>query len=141
MKIEFFETEVGLNKKAAQGGIYHIELLDVKTGQAISLYIGESVWCIERCGTHLYKLFNNPNYLGLTEDDLTNNNLCLRFSMLEEIDNKKSILGVGSYKKIELEYIKDKKPLTQLRTSDRQIRNISDKVKKVQDEMKRYKFI
>ena len=45
MKIEFFETEVGLNKKAAQGGIYHIELLDVKTDQAISLYIGESVWC------------------------------------------------------------------------------------------------
>lgn len=25
MKIEFFETEVGLDKKAAQGGIYHIE--------------------------------------------------------------------------------------------------------------------
>ena len=70
-KIEFFETEVGLDKKAAQGGIYHIELLDVRTGQAISLYIGESVWCIERCGTHLYKLFNNPNYLGLTEEDLT----------------------------------------------------------------------
>lgn len=61
--------------------------------------------------------------------------------MWDQEDNKKSILGVGSYKKIELEYIKDKKPLTQLRTSDRQIRNISDKVKKVQDEMKRYKFI
>ncbi|MBU5428415.1 hypothetical protein KQI41_18660 [Tissierella pigra] len=141
MKIIFFETSEGLDKRAAKGGIYHIELLNNNTGQAISLYIGESVWVIERCGTHLYKFFNDPNYLGLTEDDLINNNLSLRFSMLEKIDNKKSVLGKGSYKKIELEYIKDKKPLTQLRTSDRQIRDINDKVKRVQDEMKKHKFI
>ena len=134
MKIQFFETEKGFDKRAVKGGIYQIELKDTK-GQRIPLYIGESVWITERCGNHLYALYNDPRYFGLTSDDLDNDNLTLVFSVLDEVTEKKSVLGIGKYKDIELKYIKDNNPLTQLDTSDRQIRNIDEKVARVQNEM------
>ncbi|MCI8605161.1 MAG: hypothetical protein HFE79_13635 [Ruminiclostridium sp.] len=134
MKIHFFETKEGFDNRAIKGGVYQIELKGAE-GQIIPLYIGESVWITERCGQHLYALYNNPSYFGLTSDDLNNDNLSLVFSVLGEVTDKKSVLGVGKYKDMELRYIKDNNPLTQLNTSDRQIRNINDKVAKVQNEM------
>lgn len=134
MKIQFFETKEGFDNRAIKGGVYQIELKD-SDGQRIPLYIGESVWITERCGQHLYAFYNNPNYFGLTQSDLDNDNLTLVFSVLDKIEGKKSILGIGKYKDAELRYIKDNNPLTQLKTSDRQIRNIKEKVTKVQNEM------
>lgn len=135
MKIRFFETKEGFDRRAVKGGIYQIELEGA--GQKIPLYIGESVWIAERCGHHLYALYNNPNYFGLTWDDLGNDKLTLIFSVLNEIADNKSILGVETYKEMELKQIKDNNPLTQLSTSDRQIQNIEEKVTRVQSEMKR----
>ncbi len=136
MKIQFFETNEGFDNRAIKGGVYQIELKGVN-GKTIPLYIGESVWITERCGQHLYALYNDPRYFGLTDDDLNNDSLTLVFSVLDEITDKKSILGVGKYKDMELEYIKNNNPLTQLNTSDRQIRDIDEKVTKVQNEMER----
>jgi len=140
MIINFFETTEGLDKRAAKGGIYHVELLKKGAEQSISLYIGESVWVIERCGRHLYAFFENPSYFGLTENDLKNDSLILKFSLLEKIEDKKSVLGIGKYKEAELRYIKDENPITQLSTSDKQISNIDEKVRRVQDEMKKFGF-
>ncbi len=136
MKIQFFETNEGFDNRAIKGGVYQIELKGVN-GKAIPLYIGESVWITERCGQHLYALYNDPRYFGLTDDDLNNDNLTLVFSVLDELKDNKSILGVDKYKDMELEYIRNSNPVTQLNTSDRQIRDISEKVTKVQNEMKR----
>ncbi|SEW00145.1 hypothetical protein [[Clostridium] fimetarium] len=140
MIINFFETAEGLDKRAVQGGIYHVELLKKGEEQAISLYIGESVWIIERCGIHLYAFFENPSYFGLTKIDLEDDSLILKFSFREKIEGKKSVLSIGKYKEAELRYIKEDNPITQLSTSDNQIRNIDEKVRRVQDEMKKFGF-
>ena len=96
---------------------------------------GESVWIASRCGVHLYSLYENPSYVGLEKDDIENDDFILKFSVVETIDDKKSVLGCGQYKELELGAIKDNKPLTQLDTSDRQIKDIEKKVLKVQDEL------
>lgn len=135
MKIEFFKTENGMDLRAVKGGVYQVELL-MDGKDPICLYIGESVWIASRCGAHLYSLYEDPAYFGLTKEDLENECFTLRFSVLNNIDGKKSELGVGSYKKQELEAIKKYKPLTQLETSDRQIRDENDKINKVQEALK-----
>ena len=134
MRIEFFETENGFDNRAVNGGVYQVELL-MEGKEAICLYIGESVWMASRCGKHLYSFYENPNYFGLTMDDLYNDDLTLKFSVVNDINEKKSELGVGSYKEQELDAIKKYGPITQLKTSDRQIHNIETKVKKVQEKM------
>lgn len=139
MKIDFFETDNGMDSKAVGGGVYQIELVMEKR-ESICLYIGESVWIASRCGEHLYSVWEKPEYFGLKEEDLNNDKLTLKFSVLNEIKGKKSELGVGSYKEQELEAIQKYSPLTQLNTSDRQIRNVQDKIKKVQDRMKEKGF-
>ena len=135
MKIDFFETEKGLDSRAIQGGVYQVELL-MEGKEPICLYIGESAWIASRCGIHLFSLYENPAYFGLTEEDLNNEQLTLRFSVIKDIKEKKSTLGVGSYKDQERDEIKKYKPLTQLNTSDRQIRDINEKVRRVQDKLR-----
>ena len=135
MKIEFFETKDGLDPRSVKGGVYHIELIKIGNEQnPISLYIGESAWIANRCGNHLYAFFENPQYFGLTPTNFNDNTLILRFSVLDQIDEKKSVLGVGKYKNEELKYIQRIKPLTQLETSDRQLEE-GLKSKRVQDKI------
>lgn len=139
MKIDFFETDNGMDIKAVRGGVYQVELV-MENREPICLYIGESVWIASRCGKHLYSVWENPEYFGLTKEDLNNDKFTLKFSVLDEIKGKKSELGVGSYKEQELETIQKYNPITQLNTSDRQIRNSMEKIKKVQDRMKEKGF-
>lgn len=138
MKINFFESHDGLNKKAINGGVYQIELLK-KDKKPICLYIGESVWVVLRCGKHLYSLYDNPAYLGLKQEDLDNDLLELKFTLLTSIEKKKRNIGQDLYKTKELEAIKKYKPLTQLQTSDKQI-SLEDKIKRVQERMKEYGY-
>ena len=132
MKIDFFQTENGMDPRAIKGGVYQVELI-MEGKKPICLYIGESVWIASRCGKHIYSLYDNPAYFGLKPEDLMNEKLTIRFSVLDEIKEKKSELGVGSYKEQELKAIKEYEPITQLKTSDRQIYKIVDKIKKVQN--------
>ena len=135
MRIDFFETNNGMDTRAVGAGVYMIELENRITKNKVCLYIGESVWIASRCGVHLYSLYENPSYFGLEKDDIENDDFILKFSVVETIDDKKSVLGCGQYKELELGAIKDNKPLTQLDTSDRQIKDIERKVLKVQDEL------
>lgn len=137
MKIDFFTTDKGMDERAVRGGVYHVELLKENTDLLISLYIGESVWIAARCGEHLYSFYNDPNYFGLKKEDLENDELILRFSVLEGINREKCVLGEGTYKEKELKYIQEYKPTTQLNTSDRQLRDVGKKVEKVQLAMKK----
>ena len=134
LRIDFFETKNGFDTRAIQGGVYQVELL-MEGRESICLYIGESVWIASRCGKHLYSLFESLEYFGLTADDLCNDELILKFSVVNDIHGKKSELGVGSYKEQELEAIKKYEPLTQLNTSDRQIHDKQKKINIVQEKM------
>ncbi len=135
MKIDFFCVETGMDTRAVKGGVYQVELINTDKNTSICLYIGESVWIAARCGEHLYSVFEKPEYFGLQKEDLDNDKLTLKFSVVNEILEKKSILGVGKYKEQELKAINEYKPITQLKTSDRQIRNVSEKISKVQEKM------
>ncbi|WP_294370805.1 hypothetical protein [uncultured Clostridium sp.] len=140
MQIDFFETDNGMDSRAVGAGVYMVELENKKTKKKICLYVGESVWIASRCGVHLYSLYEDPNYFGLTKGDIENDQFILKFSVVENINGKKSVLGCGKYKELELEAIKANKPLTQLDTSDRQIRNNEKKKLKVQSELLKQGF-
>lgn len=141
MNIDFFQTESGLDQGAINGGVYHVELIKNGIKNPISLYIGESVWIARRCGRHLYVFDGKPELFGLEVDDKINEDFTLKFSVLEKIDLKKDTQENRIYyKKRELKYIDDLKPLTQLSGSDIQIKNIEKRKKKVQDKMKELGF-
>ena len=113
MIIDFFQTENGLDKRAINGGVYHVELKKNGIETPISLYIGESVWIARRCGRHLYVFNEKPELFGLEEDDKNNDDLILKFSVLKKIDLKKNTQeNKDSFKEIELEFIDKLKPLT-----------------------------
>lgn len=116
-----------MNPRAIGSGVYMIELENKRIGKKICLYVGESVWIVARCGLHLCFLHDDPNYFGLVSDDLNNDDFILRFSVVETITGKKSVLGCGKYKQREMDAIKNNKPLTQLDTSDRQIHDPEQK--------------
>lgn len=141
MIIDFFRTEDGIDKRAIKGGVYHVELKKKGIDAPISLYIGESVWIVRRCGKHLYVFDDKPELFGLEDNDKNNDDLILKFSVLEEIDLKKDTqANKDTYKMTELKYIDDIRPVTQSSTSDIQIRNIEKRKKKVQDKMKELGF-
>lgn len=127
MKIEFFQTEYGLDQEAVNGGVYKVELINSHKNKCACLYVGESVFIIKRCGEHLYELFKNPTYFGLNEYDLINSDFVLRFSVAESISEEKD---KAMYKGLENKYIAECKPLTQGCNSDKQI---EQKEKVVQD--------
>lgn len=141
MIIDFFQTENGLDIRAINGGVYHVELKKNGIETPISLYIGESVWIARRCGRHLYVFNEKPELFGLEEDDKNNDDLILKFSVLKKIDLKKNTQeNKDSFKEIELEFIDKLKPLTQSSKSDIQIKSIEKRKKKVQDKMKELGF-
>lgn len=127
MKIEFFQTEYGLDQEAVNGGVYKVELINAYNKKCACLYVGESVYMIKRCGEHLYEFFKDPTYFGLNENDLANSNFILKFSVAKSISKEKN---KEMYKDLEMKYIAECKPLTQGCNSDRQI---EQKEKVVQD--------
>lgn len=76
-----------MDPRAINHGVYMIELLEKK--ESVCLYIGESVWIASRCGVHLYSLYENPNYFGLTKEDIDNDEFTLKFSVIDSLNEKK----------------------------------------------------
>lgn len=98
-------------------GIYIIKLRNLQKDESLVLYIGQSVWIMVRCAGHIYKIFKTPEYMGLEQNDLDNDNLELVVEVLESIDEKKKLRDK------EREHIRKLKPLTQHSESDRQVKN------------------
>lgn len=116
IKIEFFQEDL---IKAIGAGVYEISVH--KNDKSKILYIGESVFVLVRCASHLYQLSKKPEYFGFTEETISDSSVTLKFRLLEKIDNK------GLRKKREKELIKDNKPLSQSGISDYQ-KSIEDKI-------------
>lgn len=114
INIEFFKKDL---IQAIDSGIYQISIH--KNNKSEVLYIGESVFVLVRCASHLYKLKKDPIYLGFTEDIITDSNITLKFELLEKIEDSKL------RKKREVELIKNKNPLSQS--------GIKDNLKKLED--------
>lgn len=50
------------------------------------LYVGKSRLFSTREASHIVAVLDNPAYFGLTEEDLTNENLILKFKIEEKVD-------------------------------------------------------
>lgn len=109
IKIDFFQNDF---IQAIGAGVYEISIQ--KDNKSSVLYIGESVFVLVRCASHLYELKKNPEYFGFTHETITDPSITLRFRLLKQLDNK------GERKKEELNLIKKIQPLTQRGVNDYQ---------------------
>lgn len=116
INIEFFQTDF---IKAIGAGVYEISV--VKNAKSDVLYIGESVFVLIRCATHLYELKKNPNYFGFTKNTIDDSSITLRFTFVAQDSNK------ITRKQLEKILIAEKKPLSQSGISDYQ-KNIEGKI-------------
>ena len=121
ISIDFFKDTL---IEAIDAGIYEISICKEK--QSKTLYIGESVFVLVRCATHLYKLKKYPEYFGFTEDTISDSNITLKFNLIEKINNN------SLRKKREKELIKEKKPLSQSEVSDFQ-KNVEEKISSLKE--------
>lgn len=116
VNIKFFQENF---IKAIGAGIYEIGI--EKNGSYASLYIGESVFVLVRCASHLYELKLNPAYFGFSADTINDPEITLHFKLIEENSDK------ASRKAQEKRLIAERKPISQSGIGDRQ-KPIEDKV-------------
>lgn len=116
IQIEFFKQDL---VESIGAGIYEIDVC--KNGKTEVLYIGESVFVLVRCASHLYNLKKNPHYFGFTKETIENSGITLIFHLLKQVNDTQK------RKKQEKEIINSKKPLSQSGVSDRQ-KNVEEKI-------------
>lgn len=116
IKVEFFQDDL---IQAIGAGIYEISI--DQNSKSEVLYIGESVFVLVRCASHLYELKKSPGYFGFTDKTINDPGIILKFRLIEK--NSES----ASRKKREMEFIKKRKPLSQSGIRDRQ-KNVKDKI-------------
>lgn len=116
IKVEFFQDDL---IQAIGAGIYEISINQNKKSDV--LYIGESVFVLVRCASHLYELKKKPEYFGFTDKTIDDPGITLKFKLIEKNSNN------ASRKKREVELIKERKPLSQSGIRDRQ-KNVEDKI-------------
>lgn len=116
IKIDFFSDNF---VDAIGAGIYEVSMC--YNNENISLYVGESVFVLVRCATHLFEFKKEPCYFGFKNEDVENENITLKFSLLEKEED------TAERKKREKAYIKEKAPKLQTGISDR-MKKIDDKI-------------
>ncbi len=84
-KIDFFSNNF---IEAIGAGVYKVSIIN-KNGDTAPLYIGESVFVLVRCATHLFEFKKNPAYFGFDEESIKNPKTTLKFELYCQIDNKK----------------------------------------------------
>ncbi len=108
IKIEFF-TDKFID--AISAGIYEVYLKKGKKSEL--LYIGESVFVLLRCATHLFAFKNDCSYFGFDDNQINDEDITLVF--LLHSSNFDSV----QRKATEKDLIKLKSPLLQNGISDR----------------------
>lgn len=121
INISFFQDNL-IN--AINAGIYIISI--EKNGKTKPLYIGESFCVLIRCSQHLYEFKKNPEYFGFDNETIQDNNITLKFQLMESIEDQKD------RKSEEKKKIKKHKPLCQNGNSDN-MKPIPDKIKAIKD--------
>ncbi|WP_079478437.1 hypothetical protein [Halobacillus salinus] len=112
--IEFFQSDL---IQAIGAGIYEISV-QINDDSRV-LYIGESVFVLARCASHLYQLNKNPDYFGFDKDTIRDSSITLKFRLLEKVNKNR--------KTREKELIKENRPLSQSGISDYQ-KSVEDKI-------------
>ena len=116
IKVHFFEDRL---VNAVGAGVYEI-YAKIDNKEEL-LYVGESVFVLVRCATHLYEISKGNGYLGFTEEMVKNDNITLIFKLYDNITIKSERV------KIENELISTKKPKMQSGIKDR-VKSIEDMI-------------
>ena len=107
-KVEFFENKF---TDAIGAGIYSIS---VRTGDKEELlYIGESVFVLVRCATHLYEISKGEGYLGFNKESLEREDITLVFKLIDQEQDKAKRVSR------ETAYVKELNPRLQSGIKDR----------------------
>lgn len=114
IKVRFFEERL---VDAVGAGVYEIY---AKTDNKEELfYVGESVFVLVRCATHLYEISKGKGYLGFDKEKIENDNITLIFKLYDNVSSKIDRTA------LEKELIDTKKPRMQS--------GIKDRVKPIED--------
>lgn len=114
IKVQFFEERL---VDAVGAGVYEIY---AKTDNKEELfYVGESVFVLVRCATHLYEISKGKGYLGFDKENIENDNITLIFKLYDNVSSKLDRTA------LENELIDTKKPRMQS--------GIKDRVKPIED--------
>ena len=114
IKVQFFEDKL---VKAVGAGVYEIY---AKTDNKEELfYVGESVFVLVRCATHLYEISKGKGYLGFTEEMIKKDNITLIFRLYDNVASKTDRIA------LEKKLIDTKNPKMQS--------GIKDRVKPIED--------
>ena len=124
IQIEFFKDDL---IAAIGAGIYEVSVS--KNGRTRPLYIGESVYTIVRCASHLYRLKNKPEYFGFTKETIDDSEIILSFKFVV------SIHDMQNRRAQEKELIKQCKPINQSGISDRQ-KGLEERIAALDDFLK-----
>lgn len=111
-KVKFFEDSF---LYAIGAGVYGIYIQ--KNDNEQLLYVGESVFVLVRCATHLYEIVKGKGYLGFNKENLENDSFTIVFKLfsMEPDEAKKK----QSRKQKEKEVIEKKNPIMQSGINDR----------------------
>ena len=82
IKIDFFSKNF---VEAIGAGVYKVSVIK-ESGDIAPLYIGESVFVLVRCATHLFEFKKNPAYFGFDEESIKNPKITLKFELYRQID-------------------------------------------------------
>lgn len=125
VQVNFFENNF---VEAISYGIYEINVHNM-WGETATLYIGESETVLKRCSEHLFKLSENSEYLGFTEDIFENFKIKLTFHLLEQISD------MSERRKRQNKLIKEKKTLSQSGRSDH-LKEVKERTKALKNFLK-----
>lgn len=140
MKVKFFEKDTGLDENSIGAGVYRFKIgmkNSKKDDNFLTIYIGESLTMLKRCGEHMYELYKNPKYFGLSERHLSDNDLELVVEVYQKLDSRYSYPKSKYHlRKMESLAIAKLKPLSQNKHSDRLNKNRVNIVGNAIDELK-----
>ncbi len=129
IKIDFFSKDF---IDAIGAGIYKVSVVNTN-GDIAPLYIGESVFVLVRCATHLFEFKKNPAYFGFNEEFIENPNITLKFELLCKEDDK--IRRKQLEKEMIKETLKTQQLLCQNGVSDR-MKGIDEKIESLESFLK-----
>ena len=116
IKVQFFEESL---VDAVGAGVYEIY---ARTDDKEELfYVGESVFVLVRCATHLYEISKGVGYLGFDEEKIGKDNITLIFKLYDNVSSKKDRIA------LEKKLIDTKKPRMQSGVKDR-VKSIEDMI-------------
>lgn len=108
MKVQFFEDSL---VSAIGAGVYQIFVKTEKEEKL--LYVGESVFVLVRCATHLYEISKGNGYLGFNKEIIGNENITVVFKLYQNVEQKSERVA------IETKLIKEAHPVMQSGIKDR----------------------